>query len=210
VPVDQYVGRFQIAVDHTVLVGVIDCSADFAEEPQRLAQGQICVTDELIERAAVNVLHDEKVTIVTSLAAVVDGNDVGVIQIRDQIDLAFEATMLASRCVRAVQQELERDGAARCVLAGLVDDALATAVQLFEYLVSVDRRRPASAVRTRCAVGAARRVGRIDFERASDIVGETIVGAQRTQFATAVPAPLDVKSEVALAIRRQRVGVKRF
>ncbi len=149
-------------------------------------------------------------TIVARLAAFVDGNDVGVIQIRDQIDLAFEAAMLASRCVRAVQQELEGDGAARCVLAGLVDDALATAVQLFENLVTVDRRRSASVVRTRRAVGPVGCVGRIALECASDIVGEAIVGAQRTQFAAAVPAPLDVQCEVTLAIRRQRVGVKRF
>jgi hypothetical protein len=79
-------------------------------------------------------------------AGVEDGNDVGVVKLRDDLHLALEAFACCALSVRAFPQHFDGDRATRRLLQRLVDDPLPAAVDLLEVGVAVDRDLPVDLV----------------------------------------------------------------
>ena len=135
--IHQDVRRFQVAVDHAALVGVIHCRADLLEQRQRLTQAGPRLGQVPVEAQPVDVLHGE-VEPACAYTGVEDGDDVGVSQGRGQFDLALEAPPGGLARERPLEHHLQSHAAFRAKLDRLIDHALAAAVQFFEELIAGD------------------------------------------------------------------------
>ena len=67
-------------------------------------------------------------------------DDVGMLELSDQFDLTFEPSSGRLRCIRAFQQDLDGNLTLGALLAGLIDDALSTAMNLADDVVALDGR----------------------------------------------------------------------
>ncbi len=83
------------------------------------------------EAAALDQLHAE-VRLSLVLAYLVDGQDVGVIEVGGRLRLRAKALDIGIRCQGATQDHLQRDNAVERNLAGAVDDAHPAAGNLLE------------------------------------------------------------------------------
>ena len=135
--VDADIGRFEIAVDDAVQVRRVDRFAYLAEQPQRVVDGMIAFGQVGIERLTGDVVHDE-VEVAGRGAAVVDGDDVGMVELAEDLHLALEAGLVARAGERPFAHDLDRDRAPGRFLDRLVDHALAAAVDLREDAVAGD------------------------------------------------------------------------
>ena len=87
--VDDHVLRLEVAVDDAVAVGEARALEDLADQVRRLLGRQAGV-DQLLQRAPLQVLHRDVVGAV-ELAAIEDGDHVGVLQAGGRLGLAAEA-----------------------------------------------------------------------------------------------------------------------
>ena len=116
--VDDHVVRLQIAVDHPTAVREprrledLDGDIDRAQRVQRRL-----LADQLLERAPRQVLHGDVVGVVER-PAVIDADDVGVLEAGRGLGLAAEALDEVGVLGEAVMQQLERDLAAELLILG--------------------------------------------------------------------------------------------
>jgi hypothetical protein len=137
---DEDIAGFQVAVKHRVLVGVVDCLANGAEQPHALRRGQAAGVAVAVDRLAVDVLHHEVGQAVGRGAAVEQPGDVRVVEARQHLPLGAEALQpLVAAQVAA--DHLEGDLLLVVVHAGReVDGAHAAAPEQPPDLIGADAR----------------------------------------------------------------------
>ena len=88
---EQQVLGLDVAVDHAVLVGVLERLGRLAGDPERVVHGELPLPPQPVaERLALDVRHGEP-ELPGGLARVVDREDVGVLEAGGELDLALEA-----------------------------------------------------------------------------------------------------------------------
>jgi hypothetical protein len=141
----EHVGRFDVAVDDPLLVGVLDGLADRHEQLQPLARRQPAVVAKLRDGDAVDQLHDEIGPAARRGVGVEDAGDVLVVHERQGLPLRLEAGEDLP-AVHAGLDDLQGNLAAnRMLLLGHVDDAHAAFADLLEQLVRAEARAGAFA-----------------------------------------------------------------
>src|SRR5205809_144224 len=109
VVVEHDVGRLHVAVHHTALMGVSQGAGRFPENPLDLRHGKrLLLVEQILERGARDVLHDEVVEPALALDAI-DGNDVGVIELGRGLGLLLEAAHHLVVLSDVGRQHLDRD-----------------------------------------------------------------------------------------------------
>ena len=104
---------------------------DFEHEFERLVDGQRAPADGLLERAPIDVLHDEEERAV-GLVDLVDGADVRVVDGRSGAGLAHEAGARLLVADQVGGQRFDGDDAVQLGVFGFVDDAHAAFAYLSE------------------------------------------------------------------------------
>ena len=117
--VDDHVLRLEVAVDDAVAVGEARRLQHLADQPHRLLGGEPGV-DQLLQGAPLHVLHRDVVGAL-ELAAVVDGDDVGVLEPRRGFRLAAEPLDELAVLGEAAVQDLQRDPALKVSVVGEPD-----------------------------------------------------------------------------------------
>ena len=116
-------------MDDAVAVGFGERVGDVAENPHRVADGQLSLLRQLVaKRQAIDVRHDVEEQAI-GLARVVQRQDVGVLQGRRDLDLAEEA-FLAERGGKLFAQDLHRDLAVVFEVVREIDRGHAAGAQL--------------------------------------------------------------------------------
>src|SRR5262245_6381430 len=107
-------------MDDSALVGVAQGSSDLTSDLQRIVAGQLLLSGKAItQRLALNQRHDV-VEGAGSLAGIVEWQDVGMLQIRRQLDLA-EEPIGPEGSGQFRSQDLDRDRAAMLQVSGEID-----------------------------------------------------------------------------------------
>ena len=104
--IHQQVGGFQVAVDHQVAVRMAHCFQHLREQLHALAQVQLARVAPLVDGRAVDVFHDEVGIAFVAEAAVEQGGDVGMAQLRQQLAFAQE-TLACRRRIRRGADEFQ-------------------------------------------------------------------------------------------------------
>jgi hypothetical protein len=133
-PVEEQVGRLDVAVDQAGLVGVLQAEgglADVVGGPHGVHRP--VALDDGVQRAAVNVLHDEEVQPAVAVD-VVTADDVGVLELGDGPRLAAEA-LQGHGVAGAVGEHLDGDAAAHDRVLAQVDLAHAAGAERPQHLV---------------------------------------------------------------------------
>ncbi|MEZ4431529.1 MAG: hypothetical protein R3F65_03890 [bacterium] len=137
------VGRLEVAVHDAMDVGVGDGAGDAAEGVDEAAEGRgvgfagEVVVHHLVERAAADAAHGEPGAAVGELAAVVYGDDAGVLQAGVDAGFFEEAGAGAGVAEAVGAHDLEREGAVEVVVVDLADDAHAAEADDAEVFVAV-------------------------------------------------------------------------
>ena len=135
---DQDVRRLEVAVDHSVLVRVLDGQARRTEEPQARARVQLLLDAVFGDGRAVDQLHHEVRPPRLGGPGVEDASDARVVHARQDGALRLEARHHL-QVVRARLDELQRDlTLERLLLPGTEDDAEAAFPETLEQLVGTD------------------------------------------------------------------------
>ena len=143
---DEHVVRLDVAVHHAVLVRVAQAGEHLHRDRDRALRRQRPLgLDDLLERAALQVLHRD-VGPAVGLAAVVDGDDVGVVEARRGLRLAPEALDELAVLGIALRHDLERDLAAEARVLRQVDGRHAADTQAPEHAVAAVERLAALGV----------------------------------------------------------------
>src|SRR6266852_1750588 len=143
-------------------VGNLDCKFEY------LVQGERLAGDYMLERAAVHEFHGDELLAVL-LANIVDGANVWMIQCGGSFGCAAEALQCSGALRGFRRKKLERNEPPETGVFGFVDDAHATAAQLFQD--AIVRNRLADHGRKRPSwrsseVGASRQVNISNGRRA--------------------------------------------
>ncbi len=137
---EQDVGRLQIPVDDTALVGAMDRAGQKGRSPGGVPGRLRTAVETLGQAVAGHELHREEGSALPG-ADLVDLDNVGVLEPGDQAGFGFEAGQRPGRRVRPVAQHLQGHDALEGEVAGLVDDAHASAAQLTQHFVARHGRR---------------------------------------------------------------------
>ena len=90
VAADQQVGRLDIAMDDVELIGVLQSGGDLLDDVQRPHDGNFApLVDDLVQVGPVDVFHRD-VKVAVGFAAVVDGDDIVMPQLRSRLSFRFE------------------------------------------------------------------------------------------------------------------------
>jgi len=130
----ENVGRLQIAVQHAVLMSMIDGAGDAGHEPCRIAGRQRAVIQSPRESLPRHELHG-KIRLPGDVADFVDLDDIRVDQPSGGFGLGSKSSTIRSGCQFAVEHQFERDDSIQRLLPGFVDDAHSTAAQLTNELI---------------------------------------------------------------------------
>jgi len=126
--VEEDVRRLHVAVQHALLVGVVEGLAERPEEGKGLAGGQRRLRHPVIERPVRHVL-DDHVGLPRVLAEVEDGQDMAVAQAGNRARLALEPIPRVSRRTDR-REELDRRPPLEAGMEGAIDDAHPAAAQV--------------------------------------------------------------------------------
>ena len=118
--VEQNVGRFDVAVDEPVRVGLVEGACELLDDGDGPIGGERPGGDEIGEVPAVDVAHVD-VQLTVDLAVAVDRDDVRAAQSRHVEGFATEPLLELGLVGEVADQPLERDGAAVLVVVGPVD-----------------------------------------------------------------------------------------
>ena len=105
----QNVLGLDVAVDHTLLVGVVERTCDLADDPRYILHRHLpLVAEPVAQRLPLHVRHREPELAVGRLSGVVYAQDVRMLQLRRCRDLAAKA-LGAQRCGEVGIEHLERN-----------------------------------------------------------------------------------------------------
>ncbi|MBZ5582546.1 MAG: hypothetical protein LAQ30_10155, partial [Acidobacteriia bacterium] len=136
--VHHEVAGLQVAVHDARRVRPAERIRDLHAVPERLAQLQPFAPDQLVQRAALDVLHGDVVHAVLPVD-VVDVNDIGVAQRRGGLGFLHEAPLALGVGHFVRRQNFNRDEAVEVGVARLVDHAHTTLAEGFEDLIVRNR-----------------------------------------------------------------------
>jgi hypothetical protein len=105
---DQHIARLDVAMDDQILVRVSDRGADTLEQLQALGDRQVPSIAVLVDRLALDELHDEVGQAVVGRPSVEQARDVGVIESGQDLALAAESLDDVVR-VQPAPEDLDRD-----------------------------------------------------------------------------------------------------
>ena len=131
------VGRLDVAMHDPFAVGGVECVGDVDGKRQQGFQVQRTVADQVLERPAFEIFHDDEGTSVL-LANVIDGADIGMVQARSGLGFAAKAAKGVRIVGDIIGKELEGDEAVQAQIFGLVDDAHPAATEFFNHFVVRD------------------------------------------------------------------------
>ena len=127
-------------MNHAAAMGVGDGITDLAEHLCDAADRRLRKPDVRIQRLAAHIVHREEVAAVSD-PAVVNDDDVGMPNRRDQFHLTLESPSSTFICEWSFEQHFDSDSSPRPVLHGFVDHALTAAVNLANDVVTGDAFR---------------------------------------------------------------------
>ena len=134
VPVEQDVRWFQVTVDHSVPVGVLDGLGDAANQFGRLWGTQRSFGQALGEALSFDETH-RKVVLALVLSDLDDRHDSGMVKVGGGLGLSVETYDVGLVGKLSGEDHLERNGAVEPHLPGLEHDAHAAASDLADDLV---------------------------------------------------------------------------
>jgi hypothetical protein len=139
---DQHVGRLDVAVDHALVVRVLDRFANLDEQAQAFGRAQLLGCAVLVEMAACDELHREVRPSIVGLARVQDLGDAGMFHQRERTALGVETRQHLDG-VHAGLQDRERDASShRRSLQRLVNRAEAAFADHCRVRTDAGARRP--------------------------------------------------------------------
>jgi hypothetical protein len=154
--VQQDVGGLEVAVQQLALVGVVDRPRHLHQQPGRRPRVGAEAVQRAVQAAALDELHAE-VVLAVGFAAVIDGDDVGVVEAAGLVCLLAEATNFLLATQVAGPNHLQRHQPVRTVLARPVDDTHSAPTQDAEDVVTGQGREARRARAVRRPEGAVRR-----------------------------------------------------
>src|SRR5208337_2729824 len=119
---DKNVCRLNVAMDDALGVGGVERIGDLDAQQKQRVEFHGTVADEMLQRCAVEVLHDD-VGLAVLLAYVVDGADIGMIEGGCGSSLAAEALERLAVSGYIFGEEFEGDEAVEAGVLGFVHDA---------------------------------------------------------------------------------------
>ena len=131
--------RLDVAMDDALAVRRIQCIGNLNRQWQELLGIQRAIGDEVLERLAVEELHDHEGAAVL-LAYVVDGADGGVVQCRGGLGFTAEAGERLRVMSNVLGKEFEGDEAMQPSVFCLIHHTHTTAAELANDAVVRDRR----------------------------------------------------------------------
>ncbi len=134
VPVEQDIGRLEVAVNDPALVGVADGIGDACNQLGRLAGRQWPAGERLGKALALNEAHGE-VVLASVLADFVDRHDPGMVQVGGRLRFNLEAAYILGVGKLAGEDHFQGDDAVEADLPGLKYDPHSTAGDLADDLV---------------------------------------------------------------------------
>src|SRR6185295_7946967 len=117
---EKDVSRLEVAMDDAGPMGSVQGASDLNRVLERLIEREGSLLQLLLERIALQILHNEERCAVL-LADVVQWTDVGVIELRDRAGLAIEAFAKLRVARELGREDLDRHGAIQACVAGFVD-----------------------------------------------------------------------------------------
>jgi hypothetical protein len=136
----QHVGRLEVAMDHALLMGVLNGAADGSEQFESLARGKLLLIAVARDRHALDQLHDKVGPARGRGARVKHASDVGVLHHRQRLPLRLEAGDDLP-CIHAGLKHFKRHRAAdRLLLLGQIDHAEAAFTNLLDQFVGANLR----------------------------------------------------------------------
>ena len=132
--IEQHVRWFEVAVERAALVRILNGLGDKAHVLRRLGGGQRFFADERGQVLSLDIFHREVVLTIV-LAHLVDGHDVGVMQIGRRLGLRQEALQRGGIGQLARQNHFYRHNAVETHLPGLVDHAHSASSDFLQQLV---------------------------------------------------------------------------
>ena len=137
---DQHVGWFDVAVNDSLLMRVLDGVADVDKQLQPLADGQLVFVTVLRDRNALDQFHRKERPTAVGGAGIQDVGDIGMVHHRQRLPLGLEPCDHLPR-VHSRLDDLQRHPPLdRLGLLGHVDDAHAAFAELLQQLVGADPR----------------------------------------------------------------------
>lgn len=138
----EEVARLEIAVQHALVMGVLDGRADLQEQPEPRVESEPHPVAVLDQRLAADIVHRKPGSPGRELPGVEDPRDPRVLHERQRLALGLETReRVPHRTTRA--HELDRGQPRhRLALGGEVDDAHAALPERVEHAPAADPRRP--------------------------------------------------------------------
>ena len=135
---DEQVGRFDVAVDDALLVGGLQSGGGLQHDASRPGLLDCFFrTQDLMQAAARDVLHDEEVATFI-LAHRVDLDDVGVVEASGALRLAQESLDIVGVLFQVLTEDLDGDESVEGLLVSPVNDSHAAAAELGDDAVVAD------------------------------------------------------------------------
>ena len=134
---DENVGGLDVAMNDALGVSSFESVGNFDGVIQNLAGKQGLFVDEMLQSVTVEELHGDEGTALV-FADFVDGADVGVIEGRGGLGLAFETKQRFLVVREIVGQEFEGNETVEFGVFGFIDDAHTTATEFFDNAIVSD------------------------------------------------------------------------
>jgi hypothetical protein len=136
VTVKQYVAWLNVAMDDPAGVGFVQRAGQPSDDVHRVLQVQATIAQQIGQRAARHVTHDQE-RLAVMLAEVVNGDDGRMLEGGDDARFALEASTGCRLVAQITEQDLDRDIAADDGVVGQIDHRHAAVTQLgFDLITS--------------------------------------------------------------------------
>ncbi len=176
--VEQDIGRLDVAVDQVPRMGVVQRLGDRRHQLGRLPKGHPALTQPVCQVGALDVLGDHVAQAGLGPAHVIDGHDVGMVELGEELGLGqVDRDVLGAGGPLGVGH-LDRDRPAERVVLGQVDRPETASTQQPHYPVAADGRGKAGRGETGPGTSRTQIAGRVPFARHLN---------RRTQIAGRVP-----------------------